>query len=170
MSQFLSIIQQDPAVDTEEGFTGGGQTNGGFAFIALKPRNERKDSADQVIARLRRGFERVPGASLFLQSVQDIRVGGRQSNAQFQFTLQADDLDTLYNWAPKIATALQSVPEMTDVNSDQQQKGLETDLLIDRPRPRGSASRQARSTTRSMTPSASARCRRSTTRSTSITS
>jgi len=132
LTQFLDIVRKDPAVEASAGFTGGGQTNGGFAFISLKPRSERAESSDQVISRLRRQLGQVPGASLFLQSVQDIRVGGRQSNAQYQFTLQGDDLAELYGWAPKIADALQKVPEITDVNSDQQQKGLETDLNIDR--------------------------------------
>ncbi len=132
LTQFLDIVRKDPAVEASAGFTGGGQTNGGFAFISLKPRSQRSETADEVIARLRRQLNQVPGASLFLQSAQDIRVGGRASNAQYQFTLQGDDLDELYAWAPKIALALQSVPEITDVNSDQQQKGLETDLNIDR--------------------------------------
>lgn len=133
LTQFISIVRKDPAVDSVMGFTGGGQTNGGGVFIALKPESQRNLSADQVIARLRRALNQVPGASLFLQSVQDIRIGGRASNAQYQFTLQGDELQELYNWVPKIATALQSVTEITDVNSDQQQKGLETDLNIDRP-------------------------------------
>jgi multidrug efflux pump len=132
LTQFLDIVRKDPAVDASAGFTGGGQTNGGFAFISLKPRSERTDTSDQVIARLRRQLNQVAGATLFLQSAQDIRVGGRASNAQYQFTLQGDDLDELYAWAPKIADALQKVPEITDVNSDQQQKGLESDLNIDR--------------------------------------
>jgi len=132
LTQFISIVRKDKAIDSVVGFTGGGQTNSGFVFIALKPRSERGLSADAVIARLRRELGQVPGASLFLQSVQDIRVGGRQSNAQYQFTLQADSLDDLYTWAPKITRALQGVTALTDVNSDQQQKGLETDLTIDR--------------------------------------
>ncbi len=132
LTQFISIVRKDKAIDSVVGFTGGGQTNSGFVFIALKPRSERGLSADAVIARLRRELGQVPGASLFLQSVQDIRVGGRQSNAQYQFTLQADSLDDLYTWAPKITQALQGVTALTDVNSDQQQKGLETDLTIDR--------------------------------------
>ena len=110
---------------------------------SLKPLVRAQDRRPtQVIARLRRELGQVAGAALFLQSVQDIRVGGRQSNAQYQYTLQGDNLDELYDWAPKIAEALQHVPELTDVNSDQQQKGLETDL-DDRPRDarRGSASR-----------------------------
>jgi multidrug efflux pump len=132
LTQFIAIVRKDPAVDSVVGFTGGGQTNSGFVFIALKPQSQRRLSADAVIARLRRELGQVPGASLFLQAVQDIRVGGRQSNAQYQFTLQADSLDDLYTWAPRITLALQGVPELTDVNSDQQQKGLETDLTIDR--------------------------------------
>jgi multidrug efflux pump len=132
LTQFVSIVQKDPAVDNVVGFTGGGQTNGGFVFVSLKPLAERKVSADQVIARLSRELTQVPGASLFLQAVQDIRVGGRQSNAQFQYTLHADTLSDLNEWAPKILAVLQQLPELTQVNSDQQNKGLETDLVIDR--------------------------------------
>jgi multidrug efflux pump len=132
LAQFMAIVQRDPAVASVTGFTGGGQTNSGFCFIALKPRSERNVSSEQVIGRLRRQLAQVPGASLFLQPVQDIRVGGRQSNALYQYTLQSDDLDELYAWAPKVAAALQNVPEITDVNSDQEQKGLETDLKVDR--------------------------------------
>ena len=132
LTQFVSIVQNDPAVDHVVGFTGGGQTNGGFVFVSLKPLAERKVSADQVIARLSRQLTQVPGASLFLQAVQDIRVGGRQSNAQYQYTLHADTIPDLNEWAPKILAALQQLPELTQVNSDQQNKGLETDLVIDR--------------------------------------
>jgi multidrug efflux pump len=130
--QFISIIQKDPAIDTVVGFTGGGQTNSGFVFASLKPLSERQISADQVIARLRRELAQVPGATLFLQAVQDIRVGGRQANAQYQYTLHADNLAELYEWAPKILAALQQTPQLVDANSDQQNKGLETDLVIDR--------------------------------------
>jgi multidrug efflux pump len=132
LTQFISIIQKDPAVDTVVGFTGGGQTNSGFVFMSLKPRSERKLSADQVIGRMRRELSEVPGATLFLQSVQDIRVGGRQTNAQYQYTLQADDVTSLFDWGPKILAALQSLPELRDANSDQQNKGLQTDIVIDR--------------------------------------
>ncbi|HXQ42733.1 MAG TPA: efflux RND transporter permease subunit [Candidatus Udaeobacter sp.] len=130
--QFMTILQADPAIASVVGFTGGGQTNSGFVFVALKPVAQRKLSADAVIARLRKALAVVPGASLFLQSVQDIRVGGRQSNAQYQYTLQDDNLQELYDWTPKVATALQHLPEISDVNSDLQQGGLETDLVIDR--------------------------------------
>ena len=132
LQQFVSIIGKDPAVDTVVGFTGGGQTNGGFVFMSLKPLSERKISADLVIRRLRGELAEVPGATLFLQAVQDIRVGGRAANAQYQFSLQADTVEELYTWAPKILAELQKVPQLTDVNSDQQNKGLETDITIDR--------------------------------------
>jgi multidrug efflux pump len=132
LTQFISIIQKDPAVDTVVGFTGGGQTNSGFVFMSLKPRSERKLSADQVIGRMRRELSEVPGATLFLQSVQDIRVGGRQTNAQYQYTLQADDVTSLFDWGPKILAALQNLPQLRDANSDQQNKGLQTDIVIDR--------------------------------------
>src|SRR5580693_2504573 len=133
LAQFVNIIKKDPAVDTVVGFTGGGQTNGGFMFMSLVPLSERHLSADGVIARLRREMAVVPGATLFLQAVQDIRVGGRASNAQYQFTLQAPTLEELQEWAPKITAALQQQPGvLADVNSDQQSKGLESDLVIDR--------------------------------------
>jgi multidrug efflux pump len=132
LEQFVSIVQKDPAVETVVGFTGGGQTNGGFVFLSLKPFSERKISADLVIRRLRSELAQVPGATLFLQAVQDIRVGGRAANAQYQFSLQADTVEELYTWAPKILAELQKVPQLTDVNSDQQNKGLETDITIDR--------------------------------------
>jgi multidrug efflux pump len=137
LREFVKLVQADPAVDTVVGFTGGGsqgggQTNGGFVFISLKPKSERKLSADEVIARLRPKLTQVAGARLFLQSVQDIRVGGRQSNAQYQYTLQGNDVAELYTWAPKLAEALGHVPVLTDVNSDQQQNGQEIDIGVDR--------------------------------------
>jgi multidrug efflux pump len=132
LTQFITIIKSDPAVETAVGFTGGGQTNSGFMFISLKPLGERKISADNVIARLRREMAVVPGATLFLQSVQDIRAGGRASNAQYQFTLQGPTFEELNEWTPKLAAALQGDPNLTDVNSDQQNKGIESDLVIDR--------------------------------------
>ena len=133
MTRFMSIIQHDPSVASVAGFTGGRQTNSGFAFVSLKPLDERGLSADRVIARLRPKLNDVAGARLFLQAAQDIRAGGRQSNAQYQYTLQADTSAELYEWAPKLTAALQKRSELADVNSDQQQKGLETDLIIDRP-------------------------------------
>ncbi|MDI1285728.1 MAG: efflux RND transporter permease subunit [Reyranella sp.] len=131
--QFMEIIRTDPAIESAAGFTGGFQTNSGFVFASLKPLGERKESADQVIARLRPRLAQVPGALLFLQAVQDIRVGGRQSNAQYQFTLQADSLPELYTWGPKLVEALKADSAViTDVDSDQQQRGLQVNLTIDR--------------------------------------
>jgi len=132
LADFVKIIQSDPAVDSVTGFTGGGQRNGGFMFISLMPQAERKASADQVIARLRVKLAQEPGANLYLFAVQDIRVGGRQSNAQYQYTLQADDLNDLRTWSPRLQSALAEVPELADVSSDQQEKGLQTTLMIDR--------------------------------------
>ena len=133
LAQFVNIIKQDPAVETVVGFTGGGQANSGFVFASLTPLDERKISADGVITRLRREMAVVPGATLFLQAVQDIRVGGRASNAQYQYTLQAPTVEELNEWTPKIAAALQrETSVLADVNSDQQNKGLESNLVIDR--------------------------------------
>jgi multidrug efflux pump len=132
LKQFSSILQQDPAVAHVAGFTGGRQTNGGFFFVSLKPLAERKLSADAVITRLRSKLAQIPGARLILQAVQDVRVGGRQSNAQYQFTLQSSDAAELYTWAPRLLTALQASGELADVNSDQQQNGLAVNLVVDR--------------------------------------
>jgi multidrug efflux pump len=132
LAAFVAIVQKDPAVEHVVGFTGGFQTNGGFLFMSLKPLSVRKISVDMVIARLRPQLAQVPGAQIFLQGVQDLRIGGRQSNSLYQYTLQADSLSDLSTWTPRILEALQKVPELTDVNSDQQEKGLETDLAIDR--------------------------------------
>jgi multidrug efflux pump len=132
LTQFITIMRNDAAIDSVVGFTGGGQTNSGFVFASLKPRSERKMSAEAVIARLTRELAQVPGATLILQSVQDIRVGGRNTSAQWQYSIQADDLDELYSWGPKILAALQAVPIINSVNSDQQNKGLEADIVIDR--------------------------------------
>jgi multidrug efflux pump len=131
LSQFIAIIRKDPAVAHVVGFTGGGQTNSGFIFTSLKPENERP-GITQVMGRLRRELSAVPGATLFLQPVQDIRVGGRLSSALYQYTLRSDDLPTLNEWMPKITAALEKVPQLRDVNSDMQNKGLESDLAIDR--------------------------------------
>ena len=132
LTTFMTIVRDDPAVASVVGFTGGGRRNGGFMFVALKPLSERRETADQVIARLRAKLSKVPGASLFLQPVQDIRIGGRQADAQYQFTLQADDLSELRAWEPRIRLALSQLPELADVNTDTQDKGLQTSLVIDR--------------------------------------
>ena len=133
LADFIEIVRADPAVESVVGFTGGGQRNSGFMFVSLKPLKERKISADQVIARLRPRLAQEPGANLYLVPVQDIRVGGRQANAQYQFTLQADELAELRTWEPRVRSALSQLPELADVNTDQQDKGLQTMLVIDRP-------------------------------------
>ena len=132
LTQFVDIIRHDPAVANVVGFTGGGQTNSGFIFVVLKPLSERKISVTQVIGRLRPKLNQVAGARLFLQAVQDIWVGGRQSNAQYQYTLQGDDSQEIFQWAPKVEAAMEKIPLLTEVNLDQQQNGLESDLVIDR--------------------------------------
>jgi multidrug efflux pump len=136
--QLMNIVQADPAVQSVAGYTGAGsgggssQTNTGSVYVLLKPLSVRKISSDEVIARLRTKLAQVPGGRLFLQTVQDIRVGARQSNAEYQFTLQADSVSDLYTWGPKLLAALQTSPVIADVNSDQQQKGLETEVSYDR--------------------------------------
>jgi len=138
LRQMTAIVQADPAVEHVVGYTGVGsgggfgQINTGSVFVSLKP-NTQRPPIDQVIARLRPQLARVPGGRLFLIPVQDIRAGGRQSNAQYQYTLQSDNPDELEAWTPKLVQALErSSTVLADVNSDQQQKGLETDLVIDR--------------------------------------
>jgi len=136
--QLMRIVQSDPAVESVAGYTGAGsgggasQTNTGSVYVLLKPLSVRKLSADDVIARLRPKLAGVAGGRLFLQTVQDIRIGARQSNAQYQFTLQADKVSDLYEWGPKLLAELQRSPVIADVNSDQQQKGLETEIQYDR--------------------------------------
>ncbi len=133
IGQFVSIVRQDPAVDTVVTFGGGGgSSNTGRMFIVLKPLEERKVSADQVIGRLRRKLAGIPGATLFLQSAQDLQIGGRQSNSQYQFTLQAENLTDLRAWAPKIMEKLRTLPDLRDVATDQQERGLEAQVVVDR--------------------------------------
>ncbi|EIR62981.1 export membrane family protein [Yersinia pestis PY-25] len=132
LKDFMQIVGADPAVDSVTGFTGGSRTNSGSMFISLKPLSERQETAQQVITRLRGKLAKEPGANLFLSSVQDIRVGGRHSNAAYQFTLLADDLAALREWEPKVRAALAKLPQLADVNSDQQDKGAEMALTYDR--------------------------------------
>ena len=132
LATFVEIVRNDPAVDNVVGFTGGDQRNTGRMFISLKPIAERHLSADKVIARLRGKLAHEPGANLFLQAQQDIRVGGRSSNAQYQYTLQADSIRELRSWEPRIRAELTTLPQLTDVNTDSQDKGLQTSLVIDR--------------------------------------
>jgi multidrug efflux pump len=127
------IVDKDPAVDSVNGFTGGwAGLNSARMFISLKPPSERKDTADQVIARLRPKLARVPGATLYLQAAQDVRVGGRMSNAQYQYTMQGDNLTDLTKFAPVMLQELRTIPIIADVNSDQQNHGLQTVVEYDR--------------------------------------
>jgi multidrug efflux pump len=132
LARFVAIIRHDPAVKTVVGFTGGFQTNGGFVFATLKPLSERTASVTQVIGRLRPKLNRVAGARIFLVGAQDIRAGGRQSLAEYQYTLTGNDLADVYRWAPRVEAALRRLKVLRDVNLDQQQKGLEANLVIDR--------------------------------------
>lgn len=132
LQDFMKIVRNDPDVDNVTGFTGGSNVNSGMMFISLKPLGERKDDAQHVIARLRGKLAKEPGANLFLMAVQDIRVGGRQGNASYQYTLLSDDLSELRKWEPKIRAAFAKLPELADVSSDQQDKGSELALTYDR--------------------------------------
>ena len=134
LEQVIKIVQADPAVESVTGFTGGGRRNGGFMFISLKPLKERGMSAEQVIARLRPKMAAIAGATVSLNPVQDIRVGARESDSSYQFTLRSDDLEALRLWTPRLTNALRDgVREVTDVNSDQSIRGLQTMVTIDRP-------------------------------------
>jgi multidrug efflux pump len=135
MTRFVDIIKADPAVSNVVAFTGSGggtSTNTGRMFVSLKPLEERKISADQVIGRLRRQLASVEGASLFLQATQDLRVGGRVGNAQYQYTIQSENLDDLNKWGPILMEHLRTLPALTDVNSNQQNSGLQAALVYDR--------------------------------------
>ncbi|MGE4482215.1 efflux RND transporter permease subunit [Acidocella sp.] len=132
MTEAEAIIQKDPAVATASGFTGGRSTNTAMLFVSLKPLSERHASAAKVVARLRGPLSHIAGAQTFLVSAQDLHVGGRQSNAEYQYTLTSDDADELTKWVPKIVDALKKDGTLVDVNSDMQTGGLETDIKIDR--------------------------------------
>jgi len=138
LGQIVEIIRSDPAVENVIGFTGGGSggsgttTNTARMFVALKPLAERKLSADQVIGRLRGRLAGVVGAPTFLQAVQDLRVGGRASNAQYQFTLQGDNIPDLNSWAPRVLQRLRGLHEVVDASSDQQDRGRQATVVIDR--------------------------------------
>src|SRR6185503_3556676 len=134
LDDFVAIVMRDPAVEQVTAFTGSGgfgQRNSGQMFISLKPLKER-DKIDVVTTRMRNALSREPGANLFLNPIQDLRAGGRQSEGNTQFTLRGDDLNELRTWGPKLESALRDVPELTDVSSDQQDKGLQMSLVIDR--------------------------------------
>ena len=134
LKQSVDTVKSDPGVANVMGFTGGqGATNSANEFIALKPLNERKHNATEIINELRPKLTRLTGANTFLQPVQDIRIGGRQSNAQYQYTLTADSTTTLQTYGPKLLSALRKAPGFQDVNSDQQNNGLQALLTYDRP-------------------------------------
>jgi multidrug efflux pump len=134
LEQFAKIVGEDPAVASIVAFTGGaaGSVNTGRMFVTLKPLAERQVPADQAIGRLRGKLSRVSGARLVMQVSQDLRMGGRQSGAQYQFTLQGDEVRELNEWGPQVLDTLRTLPELTDVTSDQQNRGLEASLVIDR--------------------------------------
>ncbi|MFZ2060991.1 MAG: multidrug efflux RND transporter permease subunit [Candidatus Binatus sp.] len=133
LSQLVAAIDKDPAVENVIAFTGGnGATNTANMYISLKPLSERKISADLIIGRIRKEVAHVPGVNLYMQAVQDLRIGGRMANAQYQFTLQSDDLNQLNQWAPKVLKKLRTVHILTDVSSDQQNSGLESNVVVDR--------------------------------------
>ncbi|MFC7516506.1 efflux RND transporter permease subunit [Herbaspirillum sp. GCM10030257] len=132
LQQLVDIIQRDPAVDTVVGFTGGRRAGGGFMFINLKPRSERSDGGQAVIARLRPQLAQVTGISLFLNTVQDLRIGGRQTNSTYQYSLKSDSSAELKTWAIKLAEAMKLQPELTDVDTDQQENAVETFVEVDR--------------------------------------
>lgn len=137
LAAYMQIIQSDPAVDVVLGTTGGSggdARNAATLFVSLKPLSVRRVSSDEVAARLRPKLARVKGASLFLQAPQDVRVGGRVANAQYQYSLQADDLGLLRTWAPSVVEQLKKIPQLEDVNADTQDRGRETLLQIDRER------------------------------------
>ncbi|MBS0449078.1 MAG: efflux RND transporter permease subunit, partial [Proteobacteria bacterium] len=131
LRQVVAIVHKDPAVDTVVGFTGGSRAGGGFMFVNLKPQNQRTDSGSAVIARLRPQLAQVTGLSLFLNTVQDVRSGGRQSNSTYQYTLKSDNIADLRNWANKLADEMKAQPELTDVDTDQQENGVETMVKVD---------------------------------------
>jgi hydrophobe/amphiphile efflux-1 (HAE1) family protein len=135
LQQYVSLVGEDPAVANVIGSTGGttgSAVNTGRMFIALKPLAERQLPVDQVMARLRGKLARVPGARLFLSSPQELRMGGRSGAAQYQYTLQGDNVRELNEWAPRVLNKIRTLPILTDVNSDQQDRGLEASLVIDR--------------------------------------
>ncbi|MES2152279.1 MAG: efflux RND transporter permease subunit [Pseudomonadota bacterium] len=132
LRQLVGIIKRDPAVDTVVGFTGGSRAGGGFMFINLKPVSQRSDGGQAVIARLRPQLAMVTGVSLFLNPVQDLRMGGRQSNSTYQYTLKSDNRADLKLWATRLAESMKGQPELTDVDTDQAENGVETYVKLDK--------------------------------------
>ena len=131
LPRFQAIVSSDPAIQNCTAFLGGG--NQGRLFASLKPVQERNATADQVVTRLRGKCSSIPGADLFLQPVQDLRIGGRNGAAQYQYTLLGNDPNELFQWAPKLFAKMKGIPQLADVNTDQQDKGLEATVAVDRP-------------------------------------
>ena len=132
LDQFMAIVRADPAVEHVTGFTGGGQRNSAQMFLSLKPRKDRDVSADQVVARLRIKLAKEAGARLFLVPAQDIRIGGRMSSSQYEYTIKSDDLEDLRVWEPKLRRAFTRLKEIDDINTDYEDRGLQNTLVIDR--------------------------------------
>jgi multidrug efflux pump len=132
LRQLVNIIRSDPAVDTVVGFTGGSRAGGGFVFVNLKPASQRTERGQAVIARLRPQLARVTGISLFLNPVQDLRMGGRQSNSTYQYTIKSDNIADMHRWAARLAEAMKQQPALTDVDTDQQENGVETYVDVDK--------------------------------------
>jgi multidrug efflux pump len=132
LRQVVDIVHKDPAVDTVVGFTGGGRAGGGFMFVNLKPANQRTDKGLAVIARLRPQLARVTGLQVFLNPVQDVRSGGRASNSTYQYTLKSDNIADLRQWALKLTDEMKQQPQLTDVDTDQAENGVQTTVKVDR--------------------------------------
>ena len=132
LKEYTDIVMSDPAVASMSANTGGGSENVGRMNVDLKPVSERKITIDQVIARLRRKLAVVPGATLFLRANQDIQVGGRFTSSQYQYTLESENLADLNTWAPRVEAKLRQLRDLRDVATDQQTRGLQATLVIDR--------------------------------------
>jgi multidrug efflux pump len=132
LDHFMAVVKAEPSVDNVTGFTGGGQRNSAQMFISLKPRAERDLSADQLVAKLRIKLGKEAGARLFLIPSQDIRIGARISSSQYEFTMKADELQELKDWEPKIRRAMSRLSQLEDINTDYEDRGLQTSLVIDR--------------------------------------
>src|SRR5262249_25445139 len=130
IAQLVDVIRRDPAVANVDGFYYGGSY--ADVFVVLKPLSDRQVSAEQVTQRVQSQLDRIAGASVYLWSAQDVRIGGRASDAQYQFTLKGEDANELYHWAPKVQAALKTLPALTDVNLDRKRGALEINLIIDR--------------------------------------
>src|SRR5690606_29331336 len=132
LDRVIAILRQDPAIESVTAFTGGGSRNRAFMFIGLKPLAQGREPAERVINRLRTPLAQMPGVRAFLSPVQDIRIGGRESSPQLQYNLVGDDLATLRQWEPRMVEALKKVPQITDIDSDLDDRSPQVELMIDR--------------------------------------